>query len=270
MEKEDKQQEKGVEEEHAASALDGEKMEELAMEQETQQLDASNQPEQEPNEAKTHLEQAAGESSEAGQKEKTKGSQFDFQESFNEIKGIALDAALRPNTLIHSGRSIKVETSLIIFALLAVLVSICHYLFYRYGFDGLFYFLGDINFTFVLQTFVSWLITFAIGYFSLYILLKQFGNKTMEHKELLTKYVVVNIPFVLVFCLVTLFFGLLFIDLFIVTYVFSLLLFGFIHVYLFLALMEKSRFDVFWTLTVYQLVLIVASYFLVGVDFGGI
>lgn len=69
MEKEDKQQEKGVEEEHAASAPDGEKMEELAMEQETQQLDASNQPEQEPNEAKTHLEQAAGESSEAGQKE---------------------------------------------------------------------------------------------------------------------------------------------------------------------------------------------------------
>ncbi len=89
----------------------------------------------------------------------------------------------------------------------------------------------------------------------------------MEHKDLLTKYAIVNIPYVLVFCLVTLFFGLVLIDLFIVTYVFSLLLFGFIHVYLFLALMEKSRYDIFWTLAVYQLVLIAASYYLVGMDF---
>ncbi|MFD1414892.1 hypothetical protein [Oceanobacillus jeddahense] len=262
MEKDDKQQEENVEEEYSKSASEGGETVEPGAEEETQQ------PGSETNEVNTPTQQQAEGLNETNQEEKTKNSQFDFQESFNEIKGIALDAVLRPNTLIHSSRAIKVETSLIIFALLAVLVSVCHYLFYRYGFDGLFYFLGDINFTFVLKTFVSWLITFAIGYFSLYILLKQFGNKTMEHKDLLTKYVIVNIPFVLVFCLVTLFFGFVLIDLFIVTYVFSLLLFGFIHIYLFLALMEKSRYDVFWTLTAYQLVLIIASYFLVGVDFG--
>ncbi|GEN88514.1 hypothetical protein [Oceanobacillus sojae] len=268
MEKDDKKQDKKAEEENAQSTPNEEKVNE-----EIDQAEVFN--EGAPDQAETndiHADQSQqGEAQSSAtvteQPKKEKTSQFDFQESFSETKGIALGAILRPGALIHSSRAIKVETSVIIFALLAVLISVCHYLFYKYGFDGALSYFSDINFTFFLKTFVSWLITFAIGYFSLYILLKHFGNRSMEHKDLLTKYAIVNIPYVLVFCLVTLFFGLVLIDLFIVTYVFSLLLFGFIHVYLFLALMEKSRYDIFWTLAVYQLVLIAASYYLVGMDF---
>lgn len=270
MEKDDKKQEENVEEKNTQPAPNEEKVNEEFEQMEIPDEDAPDQTETND----IHVDQSQqGEAQSSAtateQPKKEKSSQFDFQESFNETKGIALDAILRPGALIHSSRAIRVETSVIIFVLLAVLVSVCHYLFYKYGFDGVFSYSSDVNFTFVLKTFVSWLITFAIGYFSLYILLKQFGNRSMEHKDLLTKYAIVNIPYVLVFCLVTLFFGLVLIDLFIVTYVFSLLLFGFIHVYLFLALMEKSRYDIFWTLAVYQLVLIAASYYLVGMDFGG-
>ncbi|MCT1905395.1 hypothetical protein [Oceanobacillus sojae] len=267
MEKDDKKQEENVEEKNSQPAPNEEKVNEETGQTEIPDQDAPDQAET--NNIQTDQSQqgeAQTSATAAEQPKKEKSSQFDFQESFNETKEIALGAILRPSALIHSSRAIKVKTSVIIFALLAILVSVCHYLFYKYGFDGLLSYLSDISFTFFLKTFVSWILTFAIGYFSLYILLKHFGNRTMEHKDLLTKYAIVNIPYVLVFCLVTLFIGLVLVDLFVVTYVFSLLLFGFIHVYLFIALMEKSRFDIFWTLAVYQLVLIVASYYLVGVE----
>ncbi|GGP15612.1 hypothetical protein [Oceanobacillus neutriphilus] len=267
MEKDDKKQEENAEEKNTQPAPNEEKVNEETGQTEIPDQYAPGQAETNNIQAdQSQQGEAQASATAAEQPKKEKSSQFDFQESFNETKEIALGAILRPSALIHSSRAIKVETSVIIFALLAILVSVCHYLFYKYGFDGALSFLSNINFTFFLKTFVSWILTFAIGYFSLYILLKHFGNRTMEHKDLLTKYAIVNVPYVLVFCLVTLFIGLVLVDLFMVTYVFSLLLFGFIHVYLFLALMEKSRFDIFWTLAVYQLVLIVASYYLVGVE----
>ena len=119
------------------------------------------------------------------------------------------------------------------------------------GFGGLFG--AEVGINFMFQTMLAWLITFAIGYFSLYVMLHWFGNRKMEHKLLLTKYAIVNIPFALVFCLVFILFGFLMIQYFIVMYVFGLMLFGMIHVYLFLVNVDKPKFDLFWLISGYLL-----------------
>ena len=136
------------------------------------------------------------------------------------------------------------------------------------GFGGLFG--AEVGISFMFQTMLAWLITFAIGYFSLYVMLHWFGNRKMEHKLLLTKYAIVNIPFALVFCLVFILFGFLMIQYFIVMYVFGLMLFGMIHVYLFLVNVDKPKFDLFWLISGYLLVLIVLTYLIAGIEIPGL
>ncbi|GAB2567785.1 hypothetical protein [Gracilibacillus alcaliphilus] len=215
----------------------------------------------------TEKNTAGQEGQQADGQEKKKIGNFDFAESMKEAQGIALDAVLRPHKVVASNRSIKIETSGIILAVLALLISISSFLFYKYGFDGLLSYFEDVGFTFALKTFFAWIITFAVGYFSIYLLLKHFGNRDMAHKELLTKYAIVSIPFALVFCLVILFFGFVMVDLFVITYVFALMLYGLMHIYLFLVHMRKSKFDLYWTMMGYLLFLIVVTYLLNGMDF---
>lgn len=57
------------------------------------------------------------------------------------------------------------------------------------------------------------------------------------------------------------------VDLFVVTYVFALMLYGVIHIYLYLVHMRKPKFDLYWTIAGYLLVLIVATHLLNGIDF---
>lgn len=200
---------------------------------------------------------------------------FDFEKSLNETKGILKDAILKPHTLIKSNRTISLETSAIIFVLLAVLIGIVAYFSYRSlmenlfgGFGGLFG--AEVGIDFMFKTMLAWLITFAVGYFSLYFMLQFFGNRKMEHKLLLTKYAIVNIPFALVFCLVFILFGFLMVEFFIVMYVFGLMLFGMIHVYLFLVNVDKPKFDLFWLISGYLLVLIVLTYLIAGIEIPGL
>lgn len=205
---------------------------------------------------------------------KDKKINFDFDKSVKETKGILKDAVLRPHSLINSSRSISIETSAIILLLLSIIVGVFAYFALRGFMDNMFggfgsLMGGSIGIDFLFKTMLSWVITFAVGYFSLYLMLRYFGNRKMEHKELLTKYVVVNIPFVLVFSVVLVFFGLVMTDLFMVMYLFSLMLFGMIHVYLFLVNVKKPKFDLFWLISAYLLVLIVMTYYLAGIDLFG-
>ncbi|SFL90978.1 hypothetical protein SAMN04487943_10551 [Gracilibacillus orientalis] len=204
---------------------------------------------------------------ESGEEKKKSSTNFDFGESMKETKGILKEAILRPHNIVSSNRSIKLETSVLILLFLSFLIGICSFIFYKYAFDGMLSFLEDVGFLFILSTIFSWIITFAIGYLSVYLLLMYFGNRKMEHKELLTKYAIVNIPFALVFCLVILLFGFLMIDLFVITYVFALMLYGMLHIYLYLVNMDKPKLDLYWTMTVYLLFLIVVTYLLNGLDF---
>lgn len=230
-----------------------------------------NHPQQEP------VQQPAGDNvqvsnEKAGSAEKKIN--FDFEKSLNETKGIVKDAILRPHTLVSSNRSISIETSAIILVLLSLLVGVFAYFALRNIMENMFGGIGSlmggsIGADFLFKTMLGWILTFAIGYFSLYIMLSYFGNRKMEHKLLLTKYVIVNIPFVFVFCLVLVFFGLLMIDYFMVMYLFSLMLFGMIHIYLFLVNVSKPKFDLFWLSSAYLFVLIIATYLLAGVEMPG-
>ncbi|PWU69130.1 MULTISPECIES: hypothetical protein [Gracilibacillus] len=200
-------------------------------------------------------------------KENNSSINFDFGESVKETKGILKDAILRPHAIVSSTRTIRMETSALILLSLSLLIGICYFLFYKFGFEGMLSLFADVGVMFIITSILSWMITFAIGYFSLYLLLMYFGDRKMDHKELLTKYAIVNIPFTLVFCLVILFFGFLMVDLFVVTYVFALMLYGVIHIYLYLVHMRKPKFDLYWTIAGYLLVLIVATHLLNGIDF---
>ncbi|OZU89390.1 hypothetical protein CIL03_06650 [Virgibacillus indicus] len=192
---------------------------------------------------------------------------FDFGKSVNETKGILKDAILRPHSVVKSNHTISIETSAIILLLLSLIIGICGFLFYKFGFDGLLSMFRDIGIMFLITSTLSWILTFAIGYASIYFFLAYLGNRKMSHRELLTKYVIVNIPFTLVFALVILFFGFLLVDLFVITYVFSLMLYGVIHIYLFLVHMDKPKFDLYWLMAGYLLLLTVLSYQLTGIDF---
>lgn len=229
-----------------------------------------NHPHQEP------VQQTEGNSSQnnqsAGSKEKKVN--FDFEKSLQETKGIVKDAILRPHSLISSNRSISVETSAIILVLLSLIVGVFGYFALRNIMDNMFGGFGSlfgesIGVDFLFKTMLAWILTFAVGYFSLYFMLSYLGNHKMEHKLLLTKYVIVNIPFVLVFCLVLVFFGLLMIDYFMVMYIFSLMLFGMIHIYLFIVNVKKPKFDLFWLSSGYLFVLILVTYYLAGVELPG-
>ncbi|WP_277680146.1 hypothetical protein [Gracilibacillus dipsosauri] len=200
-------------------------------------------------------------------KENNSSINFDFGESVKETKGILKDAILRPHAIVSSTRTIRMETSALILLSLSLLIGICYFLFYKFGFEGMLSLFADVGVMFIITSILSWMITFTIGYFSLYLLLMYFGDRKMDHKELLTKYAIVNIPFTLVFCLVILFFGFLMVDLFVVTYVFALMLYGVIHIYLYLVHMRKPKFDLYWTIAGYLLVLIVATHLLNGIDF---
>ncbi|WP_066196178.1 hypothetical protein [Gracilibacillus timonensis] len=239
------------------------------MEQENkQQEELEETSEQEPVH-ETQAEQEGGEEQKQASKE-SNSLNFDFAASMKETKGIALDAIIRPHKVVSSGQSVRLETSGLILLVLALLISICSFLFYRFGFDGLLSFFEDVGFVFVLTTFFSWVITFVIGYLSVYLLLRYFGDRMMDHKQLLTQYAIVNVPFALVFCLVILFFGFLMVDLFVITYVFALMLYGLLHIYLFVVNMKQPKYDLYWTMTGYLLFLIVVSYLLTGIDFGSL
>lgn len=192
---------------------------------------------------------------------------FDFGKSLNETKGILKDAIIRPHSVVKSNHTIGIETSAMILLLLSIIIGVCNFLFLKFGFDGLMSMFTEVGImSFITGTF-AWIITFAIGYFSLYALLTYFGNAKPSHRELLTKYAVVNIPFAAIFCLVILFFGFLMIDLFVITYVFALMLYGVIHIYLFLVHTNEPKFDLYWTIAGYLLVLTVVTYMLTGIDF---
>lgn len=198
---------------------------------------------------------------------------FDFEKSLGESKGIFKDAIVNPHTLITSNRSISWETSVIIFVLLSIIIGVFAYFSMQNVMENMFGGLGsfmgaDIEISFIFRTMFGWLATFAVGYFSLYFILSYFGNHKMEHRLLLTKYVTVNIPFVLVFLLLFILFGFVMIDLFIIMYVFGLMLFGMIHIYLFLMNVKKAKYDLFWMSSAYLLVLLLATYYITGIDFG--
>lgn len=198
---------------------------------------------------------------------------FDFGKSMNESKSIVKDAVFRPHSLIVSNRSISIETSVIIFVILTILVGVSAYFSVKNFMDNAFGGFGSlfgpsIGIDFLFLTMLGWLATFAIGYFSLYFMLSYFGNRKMDHQLLLTKYAIVNIPFVLVFCLIFTLFGFVLIDFFLIMYVFGLMLFGMIHIYLFLMNVDKPKYDLFWLSSGYLLVLLVATYFITGIDFG--
>ncbi|MGN8646190.1 hypothetical protein ACTNEO_09385 [Gracilibacillus sp. HCP3S3_G5_1] len=216
------------------------------------------------------VEQETGEAVAVSTEKKKKDNSsinFDFGESVKETKGILKDAILRPHAIVSSSsRTINIQTSALILLVLSLLIGICTFLFYRFGFDGLLSMFSDIGFMFMIRSIFSWITTFAIGYFSVYLLLLYTGNRKMEHKELLTKYAIVNIPFALVFCLVILFFGFLMVDIFVITYVFALMLYGVIHIYLYFVHLKQPRFDLYWTIAGYLLILIVVTYFLNGFD----
>lgn len=201
-------------------------------------------------------------------KELKSKSNFDFGKSINETKGILKDAIIRPHSVVKSNHIIGIETSAMILLILSIIIGICNFIFFKFGFDGLLSMFTEIGIMFLITGTFSWIITFAIGYFSLYALLTFFGDAKLSHRELLTKYVVVNIPFAAVFCLVILFFGFLLIDLFVITYVFALMLYGVIHIYLFLVHVKKPKFDLYWTMAGYLLVLTIVTYYLNGIDFG--
>lgn len=191
---------------------------------------------------------------------------FDFKRSVEETKSIFLDALLRPHSVVASNRSIGIETSGILLALFSLLITISAFLFYQYGFDGFLSWFADIGVGFFFKVFFSWLVTYAIGYFSLYLFLTYLGEAKRSHRELLTKYVVVMIPFTVIFCLVILFFGFVLVDLFVITYALSLMLYGVIHVYLFMVNMKQPKFDLFWMMAAYLLLLTVATYLVAGFD----
>lgn len=198
---------------------------------------------------------------------------FDFEKSLNESKGIFKDAIVKPHTLITSNRSISWETSVIIFVLLSLLVGVFAYFsmqnMMENMFGGLGSFMGaEIEIGFLFRTMLGWLATFAVGYFSIYFMLSYFGNNKMDHKLLLTKYVTVNIPFVSVFLVVFILFGFVIIELFMVMYIFALMLFGMIHIYLFLMNVKKPKYDLFWMSSAYLFVLLIATYYITGIDFG--
>ncbi|GEM_PF-5426867 len=221
-------------------------------------------------------QQTEGTSSQSNQNagSKKKKVNFDYEKSLNETKGIVKDAILRPHSVVSSNRSISVETSAIILALLSLIVGVFAFFALRNimenmlgGFGGLF---GEaIGAEFLFKTMLGWIFTFAVGYFSLYFMLSYFGNRKMEHKLLLTKYVIVSIPFVLVFCLVLILFGLLMIEYFMVMYIFSLMLFGMIHIYLLIVNVKKPKFDLFWLSSGYLLVLLLVTYYLAGIELPG-
>ncbi len=200
-------------------------------------------------------------------KKKSSSININFGESVKETKGILKDAILRPHAIVSSSsKTIRIETSALILLSLSLLIGICTFLFYKFGFDGLLSMFSDVGVMFMITSIFSWIITFAIGYFSVYLLLRYAGNRQMDHKELLTKYAIINIPFALVFCLVILFFGFLMVDLFVITYVFALMLYGVLHIYLYLVHMKEARFDLYWTIAGYLLLLIIATYLLNGFD----
>ncbi|MDY7044470.1 hypothetical protein RVS70_09655 [Virgibacillus sp. M23] len=192
---------------------------------------------------------------------------FDFGKSLNETKGILKDALIRPHSVVKSNHIIGIETSILILLILSIIIGLCNFLFFKFGFDGLLSMFTEIGIMFLITGTLSWIITFAAGYVSLFMLLKFLGNAKFSHRELLTKYAVVNIPFAAIFCLVICFFGFLMIDLFVITYVFALMLYGVIHIYLFLVHINKPKFDLYWTMTGYLLVLTVLTYMLNGIDF---
>ncbi|GAA0428122.1 hypothetical protein GT022_20300 [Agaribacter marinus] len=192
---------------------------------------------------------------------------FDFGKSLNETKGILKDAIIRPHSVVKSNHIIGIETSILILLILSIIIGLCNFLFFKFGFDGLLSMFTEIGIMFLITGTLSWIITFAAGYISLYMLLKFLGNAKFSHRELLTKYAVVNIPFAAIFCLVICFFGFLMIDLFVITYVFALMLYGVIHIYLFLVHINKPKFDLYWTMAGYLLVLTVLTYMLNGIDF---
>lgn len=192
---------------------------------------------------------------------------FDFGKSLNETKGILKDAIIRPHSVVKSNHIIGIETSILILLILSIIIGLCNFLFFKFGFDGLLSMFTEIGIMFLITGTLSWIITFAAGYLSLYMLLKFLGNAKFSHRELLTKYAVVNIPFAAIFCLVICFFGFLMIDLFVITYVFALMLYGVIHIYLFLVHINKPKFDLYWTMAGYLLVLTVLTYMLNGIDF---
>ncbi|MHA6250516.1 hypothetical protein [Oceanobacillus sp. CAU 1775] len=228
----------------------------------------------------THYEERAiDETSMENIEMKTKSSDskkinFDFEKSLDETKGIWKDAILRPHSLIKSTRTISIETSIIIFVVLSILIGVVAYFAYRGYLDAVTGGLGglfapDVGISFMFQTMIGWLITFAVGYFSLYFMLQFFGNNKMKHKALLTKYTLVNIPFALVFCLIFILFGFLLLDYFFVMYIFGLMLFGMIHVYLFLVNIDKPKYDLFWLISGYLLVLIILTYLVSGINIPG-
>ncbi|MGM0941674.1 MAG: hypothetical protein ACQEWU_12025 [Bacillota bacterium] len=192
---------------------------------------------------------------------------FDFDKSLNETKGILKDAIIRPHSVVKSNHIIGIETSILILLILSIIIGLCNFLFFKFGFDGLLSMFTEIGIMFLITGTLSWIITFAAGYVSLFMLLKFLGNAKFSHRELLTKYAVVNIPFAAIFCLVICFFGFLMIDLFVITYVFALMLYGVIHIYLFLVHINKPKFDLYWTMAGYLLVLTVLTYMLNGIDF---
>ncbi|MCC2250968.1 hypothetical protein JUJ52_13465 [Virgibacillus sp. AGTR] len=192
---------------------------------------------------------------------------FDFGKSLNETKGILKDAIIRPHSVVKSNHIIGIETSILILLILSIIIGLCNFLFFKFGFDGLLSMFTEIGIMFLITGTLSWIITFAAGYVSLFMLLKFLGNAKFSHRELLTKYAVVNIPFAAIFCLVICFFGFLMIDLFVITYVFALMLYGVIHIYLFLVHINKPKFDLYWTMAGYLLVLTVLTYMLNGIDF---
>ncbi|WP_018930610.1 hypothetical protein [Gracilibacillus lacisalsi] len=227
------------------------------------------EPEQKDQIEEVKLDQETGEAvaiSTEKKKQDSSATNFDFGESVKETRSILKDAILRPHAIVSSSRTIRIQTSGLILLALSLLIGICTFLFYRFGFDGLLSMFSDIGFMFAIRSIFSWVITFAVGYFSLYLLLLYTGNRKMDHKELLTKYAIVNIPFAIVFCLVILLFGFLMVDLFVITYVFALMLYGVLHIYLFLVHMKEAKFDLYWTIAGYLLVLIVATYVLNGID----
>ena len=193
---------------------------------------------------------------------------FNFGKSLNETKGILKDAILRPHAVVKSNHTVSIETSALILVLLSLIIGLCSFLFYKFGFDSLLGMFMDVGIMFIIKNALSWILTFAIGYASLYIFLTYLGNRKMPHRELLTKYVIVNIPFTVVFGFVILFFGFLMVDLFVITYVFSLMLYGVIHIYLFLVHMDKPKYDLYWLMAGYLLLLTVLTYQLSGIDFG--
>ncbi|ASK62829.1 hypothetical protein CFK37_12060 [Virgibacillus phasianinus] len=202
------------------------------------------------------------------EKERNNKTNFDFGKSITETKGILKDAIIRPHSVVKSNHIIGIETSALILFLLSIIIGLCNFLFFKFGFDGLMSMFTEIGIMFFITGTLSWIITFAVGYLSLYALLAFFGNAKFSHHELLTKYAVVNIPFAAIFCLVILFFGFLMIDLFVITYFFAIMLYGVIHIYLFLVHINKPKFDLYWTMAGYLLILTVVTYMLTGIDLG--